>query len=84
MFKKQGRYTGPVCYVPFDHKGPDGKDLRGGWHYSTRVHSKLGEIPDAPLHLNTDGGEPFYEHAEKHHQSWLEKHGPGNVVQIGG
>lgn len=81
----KGPYVGPLCYVPFDHLGPDGKALVGGWHYSTKVHKRLrpftswGEIPDRRLHLNDEG---LYEYAEKGHRSHLEKHGPGNVTQL--
>lgn len=77
--RHKGLYEGPLCYVPFDHLGPDGKSLLGGWHYSTKVHRSWGEIPDRRLHLNDEG---LYEYAEKSHVSWLEKHGPGNVTQL--
>lgn len=118
MFKKKGRYDGPVCYVPVQN----GFGLEGGWHYSTKIVAEKvrrrdpitgkrytiridHELPDRPLHLNdhAEPGDPdaffqektgqwhhslaentHYEHAEKHHLSWVEKHGEGNIVQLGG
>jgi len=77
-------YTGPLCWVPFDQDGPDGKHLEGGWHYSTRMWRGI-EIPDRKLHRNdsaADEGEHFYEFAEKDHLSWVEKHGEGNLKMI--
>ena len=83
LTKRRGVYDGPRCFIPFDHAGPDGKMLKGGWHYSTRMHRRFGEIPDRPLHLNDeDPGNLFYEYAGKHHLSWVEKHGVGNVVPL--
>lgn len=42
-------------------------------------------VPDKPLHLNdSDPADVFYEYAEPHHLSWVEKHGHGNIVEIGG
>jgi hypothetical protein len=35
------------------------------------------------LNDDTPGGE-FYEFAEGQHPSWVEKHGEGNIVQLGG
>lgn len=84
-----GRYTGPVCWVPeqgIDIPAPGGrvKHLDGGWHYSTHVvHDH--ELPHRKLHLNDDDpGDVFYEFARNGHKSWLDKHGPGNVKQVGG
>lgn len=91
--RKPGRYEGPICFVPFDHDGPDRtwplgqkRKLKGGWHYSTRVHRKYGEIPHKPLHLNDEDAytPPFYEYADKTHKSWVEKHGLGQIVPVHG
>lgn len=42
-------------------------------------------VPDRPLHLNdSDPQNLFYEYAENHHRSWVEKHGHGNIKVIGG
>lgn len=94
--KGNERYTGPVCYIDRDwvevrrSRWPWGKPrvvrtLIGGWHYGTTVTKRHGEMPDPRLrlHLNdTDPGDPFYELARDGHQSWLEKHGPGNIVHL--
>jgi len=48
-----------------------------------RVSRRFGQIPDRPLHLNDkDPNNMFYEYAEKHHESWVTKHGPGNKVTL--
>ena len=83
IFRKRGRYDGPVLFIPFDHDGPDGRHLKGGWHYSTKVHRKYGEIAVHPLHLEDKDDEPYYEYAEKNHKSWVEKYGHGTTFRIG-
>lgn len=85
MFKKKGLYTGPRVWIPYNHDGPDGKLLKGGWHYSVRQTRRWGEIPDQPLHLNdsaTSEADWFYEYAQKGHESWVQKHGTGNIVVL--
>lgn len=80
----------PRCYVPRDEfrQLPDGsweQAWEGGWHYSTRVDENGNEIPDRKLHLNDSAqfeSDWYYELAEEHHQSWLSKHGVGNLVPI--
>ncbi len=82
--RRRGRYDGPVCYSPHLQTGPDGTQLLAGWHYSTRQWRGM-EIPDRRLHLNDDDPDNlFYEYAaDDGHRSWVEKHGVGNVVQLG-
>ncbi len=77
--RPKGPYEGPVCFVTFDHAG-----LEAGWHYSTKL-TKAGEVPDRKLHLNdSDPKDQFYEYAEKHHISWVQKHGVGRAVELKG
>jgi hypothetical protein len=87
------KYEGPVCFVPQGFDVPAKRfawlgrvqRLEAGWHYSTRFLKNGHEVPHQKLHLNTeDESAPFYELAEKHHKSWLEKHGTGNVVSMKG
>lgn len=67
---------------------PDGYHIlkyQAGWHYSTRIDENGHEVPDRRLHLNDaapDERDWFYEYAEDHHQSWLDKHGLGNRVSV--
>jgi hypothetical protein len=83
-----GRYDGPRCWVCRDEyaEQPDGsyqKVLEGGWHYSTRIDDNGNEVPDRKLHLNDDQQREedwFYEYAQPHHLSWVEKHGVGQPV----
>lgn len=76
-------YLGPRCYVAFDHTAADGKQLIGGWHYSTRIDPTYGEIPDRPLHLDNSRPVAFYEFATAAHRSWAEKHPDSPIVQLG-
>lgn len=59
--------------------------LEGGWHYSTRINEHGHEVPHLKLHLCDVGLEKdwFYEYAEDHHRSWVEKHGVGQPVALG-
>jgi len=84
-----GRYDGPFCFVDRNQDGPDGAQLEAGWHYSTRMwtdeRGREHEIPHRKLYLNTedDPASPFYEHAEPHHLSWVQRHGEGELVVLG-
>jgi hypothetical protein len=84
LYKRSGVYTGPRCWVPYNMRGQDGKELIGGWHYSTRQWKGL-EVADRRLHLNdADPANPFYEYAGKGHESWVTKHGTGRLVKLEG
>lgn len=74
MFRKKGKYDGPVAFLAAE-----------GWHYSTKINRHGHEVLDKRLYLNTDDPENiFYEYARKHSKSWVERHGVGNITTLGG
>lgn len=71
------RYAGPVCYVGHDHQAADGRDLKGGWHYSVVEGPDGYDVPGEPLVLEDDGTyrtatAADQSHHEKHHQQYAE------------
>lgn len=70
-------YTGPVCYVGHDHESADGRELKGGWHYTIVEHADGHEMPGDRLVLDEDGSYRYatssdQSHHERHHQRFVE------------
>lgn len=64
------KYEGDVCYVGQDHESSDGRQLRGGFHY-TVIEGPDGEhLPGEPLVLEEDGTyRPAKDDDTSHHDA---------------
>ncbi len=65
------RYDGPVCYVGHDHEAVDGRELRGGFHYTVAEGPDGSEMPGEPLVFDpeTEKYHMASANSESHHDA---------------